>query len=325
MVNRRHNTAFSVFAKDWFIWDKCSYLERKRSRGEYSRNYAEKQLGYLLNHILPYFKDQKLSHLNVEEIEKWLIALKKEMSPVTANRALSVLKVMLKEAHYLGYIPKDPSKLVTKLQEKIGEKGIFSLKEARSILNPRAYDVVWNGDLLHYCINMLAAITGMRLGEIQALKLKYLHEDYIEIRHSWDRKYGIKVPKANSFRAVSIPSFAYEFLNQLVHDRRIVDTDALVFAGKDPYKAIDHKAVLKHYYRALHSVGVSENFRRERNLTLHSWRHFFNTFMRGRISDTQLRRLTDHRTETMTDHYDHQFIEELESIKLVQETMLLEQ
>ncbi len=35
------NLRFEVYAKNWFLWDKCKYLNRKRTRGEYSRSYAE--------------------------------------------------------------------------------------------------------------------------------------------------------------------------------------------------------------------------------------------------------------------------------------------
>ena len=45
---------FKDFAKNWFLWDECEYLFRKRNRGEYSKSYAEQQWAYLQNHILPY-------------------------------------------------------------------------------------------------------------------------------------------------------------------------------------------------------------------------------------------------------------------------------
>ena len=260
LVTRKKDMKFSVFAENWFVWDQCAYLERKLNRGPYSRGYADKQRSYLLNHILPYFRDEKLSNITVEKIDDWLISLKNTSSAITANRSLSVFKVMMKEAHRLGYIPRDPAKLVTKLSEKSAEKGIFSLKEARAILNPANFERVWQSNLLHYCFNLVAATTGMRMGEIQALKRQYLHEDFVEIKHSWDRKYGLKVPKTNSFRAVSIPSFVYKFLERLVASAEITDLNALIFAGKDPYKAIDHKAVLKYFYRALKAVDITPEY-----------------------------------------------------------------
>ena len=41
----------------------------------------------------------------------------------------------------------------------------------------------------------LSAMTGMRQGELIALKRKYVHEYYIEVAHSWEAGIGLKDPK----------------------------------------------------------------------------------------------------------------------------------
>ena len=42
------------------------------------------------------------------------------------------------------------------------------------------------------------------MGEIQALRWDDLKDEYIEVNHSWDRKYGLKQPKAKSNRSVPL-------------------------------------------------------------------------------------------------------------------------
>jgi integrase len=83
-------------------------------------------------------------------------------------------------------------------------------------------------------------------------------------------------------------------------------SDAIVFHGASLYRPIDNKVVLKRLYRALHNIGISEPERRGRNLTFHSWRHFLNSHLRSLVTDTDLQKLTGHRTVAMTDHYDHE-------------------
>jgi integrase len=50
---------------------------------------------------------------------------------------------------------------------------------------------------------------------------------------------------------------------------------------------------------------MGEIVRMERNLTFHGFRHFFNSTIRGTVSDDILRLQTGHSDEKMTDHYDH--------------------
>jgi integrase len=45
--------------------------------------------------------------------------------------------------------------------------------------------------------------------------------------------------------------------------------------------------------------------RKERNVSFHGFRHFFNSAIRGTVSDDTLRLQTGHSDAKMTDHYDH--------------------
>ena len=70
---------------------------------------------------------------------------------------------------------------------------------------------------------------------------------------------------------------------------------------------------------AFERIGISPEERKNRNITFHSWRHFFNTYFRGRIHDSKLQNLTGHRTDTMTDHYTHFSIEDFRDVMEIQE------
>jgi integrase len=53
------------------------------------------------------------------------------------------------------------------------------------------------------------------------------------------------------------------------------------------------------------TLAYGEIARRERNVSFHGFRHFFNSTIRGTVSDDILRLQTGHLDEKMTDLYDH--------------------
>lgn len=320
-VGRIHPLRFADFAKDFFVWDRCKYLAKKKERGSYSKSYAEGQRSLLVHHILPYFADSLIDTLTIHDIEDWLITVKHTSSIPTANRALTVIKIMLKEAVRRGITPTSPADQVEKLPEISGIKGILTQNEIRQLFNNSALESVWKGNIFHQTLNALAFTTAMRMGEIQALRWCDLKEEYIEINHSWDRKYGLTQPKAKSNRIVPL----LNFLSPLLYELKLnfAESDSFIFHGNSLQKPIDHKAISKHFYNALKNIGIDEDHRKSRRLTFHSWRHTFHAILRGSINDVDLRRITGHKTETMTDHYDHNSLESIQRISPIIEKTLL--
>ena len=90
-------------------------------------------------------------------------------------------------------------------------------------------------------------------------------------------------------------------------------------SGQSP---VDHKSAADALYRALVRIGIGEGERRERGLTFHGWRHWFNSHMRaGGVPDAKLRRATGHRTAVMTEHYTHFALEQLSDVAAAQEEL----
>ena len=57
----------------------------------------------------------------------------------------------------------------------------------------------------------------------------------------------------------------------------------------------------------------------------HSFRHGFNTLIRGQVADEQLRRVTGHKSLALTDAYDQPGIEHLRDVLTVQESLFKEE
>jgi integrase len=308
--NENEHLTFTQFAAGWFT-DDHPFVKGREARGSaLSPNYLEAQRLYLKKHILPVFGRKLVSQIKPSQVENWLLSFS---NPASANRYLSCLKVMLGEARRLGVISANPAKEISKLAEKPKEKTILTKTEVHDLF---ADPDKWR-DLKHYTANLLSASKGLRLGEVQGLQTQYVFEDYVAVMHSWGRGHGLQPPKGGIARDVPIPTKTSEYLQKVIEPE--TDAESFVFCGVAPFTPIDHKTMAQGLYDALAAFEIDEDKRRERNITFHSWRHFFNTLCRNRIPDYKLRLLTGHRTEAMTEHYTHVSLADFGDVAKLQE------
>jgi hypothetical protein len=77
------------------------------------------------------------------------------------------------------------------------------------------------------------------------------------------------------------------------------------------------------YHRALRNIGISDDEISERHLHLHGWRHFLNTeLLKGGLSVPQTQAVTRHKSERMTEWYNHFDPNEFAQALKVQENLL---
>ena len=73
---------------------------------------------------------------------------------------------------------------------------------------------VWDCETT-YILNLFAIMTGCRRGEIIGLLNKYVHNEYVEIIHSWSRRSGLKATTTNESRVIPIHSGLSRWLNMI--------------------------------------------------------------------------------------------------------------
>jgi integrase len=96
-----------------------------------------------------------------------------------------------------------------------------------------------------------------------------------------------------------------------------------LFSTDGGKKPIGRDEVAANYYAALEKIGIAKAERAERGLTIHSWRHFFNTRMvMANINKDKVRAVTGHLSEEMTGYYTHVESEDLSEVRKLQEKML---
>ena len=323
----RQDPTFKDYVADWWMWDRCRYVRGKRARGDrISRTYVQSCRGYLDHHILPYLGKFRISTIKPRTIEDWLMGLRKKkashgglLSPSTINQVLTTLKLIFKEGVRIGDFSYDPTATIQPLKEINKEKSFLDPAEIKALFDERKIQEQWKGNFKHYSINLLAASTGMRLGECQALQNRYVHEGYIDVEWSWDRKYGLEEPKYSSKRAIPIPAKTFACLRGLVEISPYTEPTDFVFWGHYRERPTSQRNVLKFLYSAFEKIGISKEQRIERNITFHSWRHFFNSFFRTKIPDAKLQRLTGHRTQEMTEWYTKFKIADFQDVLKIQE------
>jgi integrase len=98
--------------------------------------------------------------------------------------------------------------------------------------------------------------------------------------------------------------------------------NGFIINGADCEKSIDYDSLKpKEFQKLLMAYG--EIARRERNISFHGFRHFFNSTIRGTVSDDILRLQTGHMDAKMTDHYDHMTDERGEQLRKAVQTKIL--
>ena len=316
---RRTRIKFDKYADNWWDWDKCEYLKYRMKRKTVTPSYAYTAKGILKNYILPNFEKYYLDEITSYHIESWLDTFpEKELSTATAKLSLAILKVMTKEAVRRGLIKNDVAKKVTALKVDSTPRGFLNHDEVNTLFDLDNKKEIWYDDISYYA-NLLSKSTGMRIGEILAVRGESLKTNYVRVDKQYKEKYGLTDTKSHYVREVIITDDLMEKLKELStlnHNGFLFSLDG----GKNPIGATKIRRSLKD---ALKKIGIDDEQRRERNICFHSWRHYFITTMRSyNINESKLRAMVGHSSRAMTEHYTHFSVEDFKEIQDVQKKII---
>ena len=319
--NKKDNLTFAEYAQGWWDFKTCEYIAYKLKRTHISPIYANNAKKVLKNYILPYFNSMRLIDINQHTIEQWINHLQKKTSKNSSiNHYLRLLSTMLSFAVHKGIIPENPFKKVLLLKDNSQSRGILTTEEVQKLFDPTKIIQIWKTPLYH-TINLLAACTGMRMGEVLATRVSTLKENSIIVDKQFDRTYGLRDTKTREIRQIPIPENLNETLHELAKNKT-----GFLFSKNNHTQPVANINVLKHLYTALNAIGISPEERKKRNITFHSWRHYFNTVLRSHnINDGKVQTLTGHKTKAMTNHYTHFTITDFSDVLTIQNTIVPKQ
>ncbi len=267
-----------------------------------------------------------LARVTAPLLEGWVLWLQRQgLGPARINGILKAVRTPLGRAYRLGRLRDNPARLVERLPDPAPRREILELEEAR-----RFFALPW-ADPRYYAANLIAAMTGLRLGEIRGLQAEDVRGDYLHVCHNWQdaepagRK--MKGPKHSTLvnikvRDVPMPPKLGAVFRELIECSPFRDGFVLWGdrAGAPPSTTI----IERHYYAGLRAIGIGEEERKRRALTFHAWRHWYNTNIRPYVPEYQLRLLTGHSDTAMSDRYTAITQEQRQAVAKVAERLLPE-
>ena len=239
----------------------------------------------LRNQILPFFKDIPLNRISTSTVKEWIIWMSDKWSAKTTNNAQTVLNIILRTAHEKNLISSVPSLNLSFRKTQKLDRNILTLDEVKAVY----YSPLWKSDMYRR-IFLLDVITGMRIGEVMALQPADIKEKCLDVRHTYNDKFGIGDTKTKITRYVPVPD---GFFGEVA--------TTWVFQRQDDEIPLPQHEIYKNLMRILDEMGIDH---KGRKITLHTVRNFFISYLESKnVPEPKIRAIVGHKEKTMTDIY----------------------
>jgi integrase len=309
---------FEEFSKGWWEWETCPYLKERCKRKNLSQTYAKRGRMVMLAQLTPYFGKMKLDKITPDVIEKWFDHMaSKGYKNTYTNGILAIFKVMMNWAAKKKIIPSDPTREFAKLVNDRKPLKIITPEEFK-VLFVKDWQRVWDNDLIACVGNKLAALTGMRSGEVLGLKGEYVFDSHIQVFKQYD-KFGYRDTKTKDNRNIPlVPQLIAE-----LHEIKAVNGNGYLFSEDGGATPVSGRYFYDHFLEALERIGMGKEEIKERGLCFHAWRHFCNTeLQKAGLSIQKVQAVTGHKSDRMTEWYSHFDTSEFSEVPKVQGRLL---
>jgi len=314
----RNDIPISVFLCNFWDWDKSEYIkERLRQGKKIGMSHCKRSLRYVQNYWISFFKDKILGDVTRQDLKDFLSYLQNlEMSSSGKNHIWLSGALPLRWASNNELLDHDITAGLTGFAVRNGKRAILTPEIVQAL-----FAIEWT-DERYKLANLLAMCTGLRLGEIRALRKCDLGESCLYIRHSWNDLEGLKSTKNGEERVVQLPfpELSKKLLQLAEWNPFDSGMEAFVFFATIPGKPAEHKSFLTALHAALEKIGMSEE--EAKKYCFHSWRHFYASYMRDKVSEKLLQAQTGHKTLAMLEHYsEHKISGDDEKIQAAQKEL----
>jgi integrase len=313
----REAVPFADFLLTFWDFDNSPYIREKlRKNHGIHRYYCKAQLGTAKAYWVPFFPGHLLGDITKRDIESFIDSLDgggKKLSAERKNHIIKAGTIALRWAYSKEMIGRDVTQGITWFSGKAAE---------RQILTPELAAVVFNAqwaDERTRLANMLAAVTGLRAGEIQGLRVQDLGKDCLYVRHSWNCRDGLKPPKNNESRTVEVfPELIRQLISLARENPHGPNMDGFIFWGeRKAGKPIEERLLIRDLRSALIKTGMGRESAKV--YTFHGWRHFYTSYLMGKLERKLLKSQTGHLTDAMLAHYgEHRIAGDRERIQAAQ-------
>ena len=313
---------FIEFMKTFWDWETSPYIKEKlRKNHGIHKRHCKMQSQAITLYWEPFFKGRFIGEITALDIDGFIDYMgEKDLSAGRKNVVIKAGTKPLRWAFSKGMIEIDPTR----------GHILFSGDETkRNILTPTAaaaaFRVEWKNERAKLG-NMLASVTGMRCGEIQALRFQDLGQDCLYVSGSWNKEDDLKTTKNNEKRTVEVnfPGLIYCLFELAKKNPWGVSPTSYVFWSDMKDDMPMHGTVfLDNLRKALVQVGFTEE--QAAGYMFHGWRHFYTSYMVKKLDRKLLKSQTGHKTDDMIDLYaDHETVGDRETIQTVQRETFVE-
>ena len=280
---------FGIYAKGFFD-DDSQWMTDKIQSGQgkvqpVAKNTLKAYRHSLDTFILPFFKNIKLVDIKPSHIKKFRdFLINQSFSNSVINLNCTILKIILSYARADGLVVTDPFVSVPMMYINARTRNAFTLDQLEV-----AFNKDW-GNKERKVFSLVAAVAGLRIGEIYAIRKETLFTDYIEVKDQINDKRLCPV-KDGEKRKVRICSELHAMIS-----------DCIKRNGNYAFPEAQDT-----YRRAFYDLaGLDLDKRKKTGLTFHSLRHFLNTYLLSKgISEIKVRCVLGHSSGkgSMTERY----------------------
>ena len=283
---------------------------------------ASKEHNFYL-HIFPSLQNVRLSKLNSVALQKWKSSLdEKELALGTKRLCYGILRALLNYALKMEYIEKNPLDKIDNFKNsalikkdinyytadefKAFKEKAFEYAQGKELEEGNLYG--WN----YYVFFCIAFYTGLRKGEIYALRWSDLHNGYLNVKRSLlqrPKKEDFESAPKNksSIRTLQIPAPLINVLDEhYIRSKRVRDSDDnyRICGGERPVR---NTAVDTHNKRFSEAAGL-------KTIRIHDYRHSHASLLANEGINIQeiARRLGHAKIEMTWNTYSHLYPREEE-------------
>lgn len=306
---KKPSVSFKDFSKDFFEKD-SEYMRWKNISGhplapETVMSYKK----FLRNQLLPFWNEWAINDITPADVKRWILWMMRKWSSKTSNNAQSVFNIIMKSAKENRLIDDIPSEGLTFRK---------CLRKNRVLLSVSELNAIYHSDKWvcesYRRFFLLAAVTGMRTGEIMGLLRSEVFDNYLNVIHSYSPHFGLGPTKTRVNRYVPIPP-----------EMELKKHCGRKYAFEDKnHRVIKKGRVYENFCRICDDLNID---RESRFITMHTLRNAFISFMRssryGAVIDLKIKAVVGHNDGSMTDWYTYWTPESMAEIYELQKELYL--
>lgn len=191
----------SEYFQNFFDPEKSDFLKEKERMGKtICQSTLQNNTGIVKKYWLPFLKDRFLCELTKNDLIAFIEHLQnsKEIMNITKKTIVCTGFKVLRWAYKTEILEKDITAGIKNFSAKSRERKILTPETIKKLFASE-----WNNPFAK-AANLLAYCTGMRAGEIVALRDVDIGENCIYLQHSWSNYDGLKSTKSGKSRIVYI-------------------------------------------------------------------------------------------------------------------------